>query len=160
MKYAQVDMKQVEKLDLILKGLYDIGKDSYVSIIRIIEENSIPVETRDELFRLAKRLESDNLIKPIYTRCDVSARLTSQGIDYCECNSYTYNGAAIITNNYNINVENSSSTAIVTNSSKIDVDFKEDVKIKLAKLLELMQADSSLNKEDVINKIKEFVKSL
>lgn len=133
-------MKQVEILDLLLKGLYEEGKDDYRSLAMIINKNNIPVETIDELRRLAKRLENDGLIgKPIFTRTDISARLTSYGVDYCEGDSYTYNGSAIINNTYNINIENSSDTTIVSQSEHVKINLSQsDIKNELSEIVDLV----------------------
>jgi hypothetical protein len=133
-------MKQVEILDLLLKGLYEEGKDDYRSLAMIINKNNIPVETIDELRRLAKRLENDGLIgKPIFTRTDISARLTSYGVDYCEGDSYTYSGSAIINNTYNINIENSSDTTIVSQSEHVKINLSQsDIKNELSEIVDLV----------------------
>jgi len=129
-------MKQTELLDLLLKGLYEEGKDDFRSFGMIINKYQIPIEEMDELRRLTKRLESDGLItKPIMLRSDISARLSSRGIDYCEGNSYTYSGQSLITNNYNITVENSTDTTIVNQSEDIIINKSIEIKNELQELL-------------------------
>ena len=146
-------MKQVEILDLLLKGLYEEGKDDYRSLAMIINKNNIPVETIDELRRLAKRLENDGLIgKPIFTRTDISARLTSYGVDYCEGDSYTYSGSAIINNTYNINIENSSDTTIVSQSEHVKINLSQsDIKNELSEIVDLVCLGKGI--EENANKI-------
>lgn len=148
-------MKQVEILDLLLKGLYEEGKDDYRSLAMIINKNNIPVETIDELRRLAKRLENDGLIgKPIFTRTDISARLTSSGVDYCEGDSYTYNGSAIINNTYNINIENSSDTTIVSQSEHVKINLSQsDIKNGLSEIVDFVCLDKGIeeNAKKILN---------
>lgn len=157
-------MKQTEILDLLLKGLYEKGKDRFYSLSLIINEYSIPVETHEELFRLAKRLENDGFItKPIHTRCDVSSRLSSLGIDYCEGDSYTNKGSAIINNTYTINIDNSPSAIIVAQSQEVQLDTKkEDIKQDLIELLEIANHAEDLPKksEELINKINTIINKL
>lgn len=156
-------MKQVEVLDLLLKGLYQEGKDDYRSFGMIIHKYKIEVETIDELRRLAKRLEGDGLIvKPIFTRNDISARLTSYGIDYCEGDSYTYKGSAIINNHYNINIENSSDTTIVNQSDNVKLELSNsDVINELNEIIEQIENEIPKDfQQSFIARIKNLITKL
>lgn len=158
-------MKQTEKLDLLLKGLYEEGKDDYRSLIIIISKFNIQVETIDELRRLAKRLENDGLIgKPIFTRSDISARLTSYGIDYCEGDSYSYSGSAIINNTYNINVENSNDTTIVSQSENIEIHIsKNEIESELNKIISSIFSDTNIPqniRQNLLNQINSLINKL
>ncbi|MEC5158044.1 hypothetical protein [Chryseobacterium sp. MP_3.2] len=69
-------MKQLEKLDLILKTLHT---NQNSTIEDICETQNIPLNSIDEIQILAKRLEDENYIR-------VFATITSYGIEYCEEN--------------------------------------------------------------------------
>ena len=157
-------MKQTEILDLLLKGLYEEGKDKFCSLGMIVNKYNIPINTIDELRRLAKRLESDGLVKnPIYTRSDITVYLSSYGIDYCEGDSYTYRGKAIITNHYNINIENSSDTMIVAQSENIQLNTtKAKLESELNSILEYINnSEIEVNiKYTLLNRIKTIIQEL
>lgn len=156
-------MKQVEILDLLLKGLYEEGKDVYCSFGMIIKKFDIQIQTNIELRRLAKRLVDDGLIgKPIFMRDDISARLTSYGIDYCEGDSYTYNGSAIIHNNYNIRIENSSDTTIVNQSDNVKLELSNsDFKNELSGIIEQIENEIPKDfQQSIIERIKNLIKKL
>ena len=153
-------MKQVEILDLLLKGLYQEKKDDYHSFCMIIQKYNIQVKTIDELSRLAKRLEKDSLIgKPRFTKNDISARLTSYGIDYCEGDSYTYKNSAIIHNNYNISIENSSDTTIVNQSDNVKVEIsKSDFKNELMEIVGLIETEIPKDfQQSIIDRINNLI---
>jgi hypothetical protein len=140
-----------------LKGLYEEGKDDFHSFGIIINKYGIPVQEITELSRLARRLEGDNLIaKPIVVKNDISAKLTSHGIDYCENDSYTYDGSPIINNNYNINVEKSADTTIINQSSDINVDKLNIIDTELNKIISYIENNEAIQKEtreELIKKI-------
>ncbi len=113
-------MKQSEKLDLILKGLYEHKDDGLLwSIEGICELYAIPFEPYDEIRRLAHRLQDEKLIRAQFTKSDTSAQLTSYGIEYVEEDSFSNKGHSIITNTYNIS--NSPNASIVTHSTNVTI---------------------------------------
>ena len=115
-------MKQSEKLDLLLRGLYSL-KDhrGYKLMSEIVKQNELPI-LHQEIFTLAKRLQSDNYIDATFVMGgDCFAQINSYGIEYCEEDSYSYKGNSIITNNYNITVENSPNTNIVSQSTQVNI---------------------------------------
>lgn len=158
-------MKQIEKLDLLLKGLYEEGKDDYFSLGIINNKLKIQIETIEELRRLAKRLENDGLIgNTFFTRNDISARLTSYGIDYCESDSYSYSGSAIINNTYNINVENSSDTTIVSQSENIEIHIsKNEIESELNKIIKSILSETNILhniQQNLVNQINSLINKL
>jgi len=158
-------MKQSEKLDLILKGLYDY-KDTgkYHSLIGVCNAINIPLAL-EEWNRLAHRLKDDGYVRTIFNYDDCMLQLTTYGIDYCEQDSYTYSGNAIITNTYNINVENSSNINIVSQSTdvKITLETKNEadkkIELLLKKLSELTEIDNDL-KTDIFDCVKDIQNKL
>ncbi len=115
-------MKQSEKLDLILRFLYDRKFDGYhYNLSGILEENGIN-SNLDEAFALGKRLERDGLIEGFGTEeGGMSVCLTTDGIDYIENDSYSNKGHSIITNHYNYSISDSNNTNIVHDSSNISI---------------------------------------
>lgn len=115
-------MKQSEKLDLILKFLYEKKFDGfYYDLPGILLDHGIKVNF-DEGFALGKRLETDGLVKAIGTKDGMSVTLTTHGVDYIESDSYTFRGHSIITNHYNISVTDSTNTSIIQNSSNTTIN--------------------------------------
>lgn len=96
-------MKQKEKLDLILKRLYQNRhtKNSYLSIYAILQELCI-YESDEEARTLATRLKDDHMVDAISTRGGVELKITSYGIDYCEEDSYSHAGIPAVALNYTI----------------------------------------------------------
>jgi len=136
-------MKQKEKLDLILRNLYQYKYDGFHhSIYQACLDENLQVVHVDEIKTLAHRLDDDGLIYATHMMNDSQAKLTSQGIEYCEEDSYTYSEKSLITNNYNIKVDNSvnvldsSNVNVVTRSKNVNIN--QEVK------------------NEIISKIKEF----
>jgi hypothetical protein len=115
-------MKQSEKLDLILRGLYKHKDDGqWWSVKEILQSCNLPTNA-EETRRLAQRLKEDNYISaPGYHLDDVFCKITTYGIEYCEESSYTYTGHSLITNNYNISIEDSHNVSVVSNSEEVRV---------------------------------------
>lgn len=158
-------MKQAEKLDLILKFLYEKRFDGGdYDIPEILLGYGINVNF-EEGFALGKRLESDGLVKVIETKVGMAACLTTHGVDYIENDSYTYRGHSVTTNNYNISVSGSTNTNIVQSSSNVSIsqtgnDLDEIIKEIVAKLdSETIEAQKLNDILDCLNEIKESVKN-
>jgi len=127
-------VKQSEKLDLILKGLYELKHDGkYYSLTWLLQNDGIETNF-DELFSLGKKLEADGLIKFNGRHDDVMACITAVGIEYVEEDSYSFKGKSITTNNYNITIQGHGNVVglgniennIIANTIKFtDVDLKE-----------------------------------
>lgn len=113
-------MKQSEKLDIILRYLYerkDDGKE--YSITDILTGSGIDTN-QTELARLAEHLEKDKYITLNNLSSKLKkARITSKGITYAEGDSYTYKGNNIV-NHYNI--VNSPQANIVVNSNQVTIN--------------------------------------
>lgn len=165
-KLNKTIMKQSEKLDLILKGLYefkDTGK--HYSIVAICNEMNIPLAV-DEWNRLAHRLENDGYVKTIFFHNDCSLQLTTHGIDYCEEDSYTYSGNAIMNNQYNISVINSPNSNIVNQSSNVTITQNiNEANQAIEKIRETISIDSTIEKFksaeilECLNEIQECLKN-
>lgn len=123
-------MKQSEKMDLLLKELYKYKHDGkFYSLAGFCHELGISYEPYNELVTLGHRLKSDGYIDVTFYPDAPYAKLNSYGIEYCEEDSYTYHGKAIINNNYNI-IKNSPNAAIMAHSphSSIKINDGEDIK--------------------------------
>lgn len=108
-------MKQREKLDYILRALYERRTEQgFIEIEKIcsdIDENI----SSSEIGELVERLKNQGLINAIFTSGNSSAKLTSEGIEYCEGDSFsewknsqhspsTVNVFGTVVNGSNINV--------------------------------------------------------
>jgi hypothetical protein len=115
-------MKQSEKLDLVLRGLYEHKDDGlYWPISDFLKAIGFQPKF-EELWRLAIRLRDDNYVQdPISDVQDVLCKITSYGIEYCEESSYTYVGKSIITNNYNISIGENKNLSVVSDSQNVSV---------------------------------------
>lgn len=91
-------MRPTEKLDLILKELYKFRhKDDYFSLDIVIRSARIPLTEDAELKVMATLLAKDSLIEFKDLDFEITARITFDGILFCEKNSYAYPGYPIIT---------------------------------------------------------------
>lgn len=153
-------MKQSEKLDIILKELYKYKFDGkYHDIGLLLTNLNIDFEPYNELGMLGKRLETDGLIKTIWTRQGPSACLSSKGIEYCEETSYS-NSNAIINNNYNISLQNSNNSNIITSSNNITINYNykqiEEVINKIKKGIINEETLDENSKTDLIECVEEL----
>lgn len=155
-------MKQSEKLDLILKALYNWKNDGkYYSISWICETHKIPIDSVLELNKLGHRLKDDGYINTMFTHNDCKAELTTYGIEYCEEDSYSYSGHSIINNNYSISIVNSPNSNIVSQSSNVTItqNFSQASEA-VEKIREAVATDNSIDKEqaseilDCLNEIQ------
>lgn len=158
-------MKQSEKLDLLLKGLYELkNKGKYYSLEYISQQQNIPIDSFMELHGLAHRLKDDNLINTIFSHNDISAELNTYGIEYCEEDSYSYKGNAIILNTYNIKIENSSDTTIVSQSENVKIETKnEEIKSELVEVINIIKFDNNITPDKqqiLIDKINNSISKL
>jgi hypothetical protein len=158
-------MKQTEKLDILLRCLYKFKHDGqYHSIQTILSEEGIEVN-REEAYSLCKRLDSEGMIEMVSTKDDVSAEITSYGIEYCEGDSFTYSGSAIINNNYQITVTNSPGSNIVNQSSNVKINTQiNNISELLDKILAAIENDKTIDSKkklelsELTNEIKNNLK--
>lgn len=154
-------MKQHEKLDLILKALYHYKHDGkFYSLISLCNTNDIPIVNEAELKMLAHRLKEDGYINASFTKGDTRVSLTTHGIDYCENNSYTYNGKSLINNNYNLTISNSPNANIVSGSTNVSIQITNysEIKNKINEIKEAIQNSKELtqdNRQDLVECLDE-----
>lgn len=145
-------MKQLEKLDLILKFLYEKKFDGYYyDLPEILLDYGIEVNL-DEGFALGKRLERDGLVKAIEAKSGMSVTLTTEGIDYIENDSYSNHGHSVISNHYNISITDSINTSIVQNSTNTTISQATSLADEIInKILNELSKDniSSVQFEDI-----------
>lgn len=113
-------MKQTEKLDLILKGLYK-DPEHYHSLKGILLDAGEGA-TVDEIHQLGQKLKSDGYMLFWGGPDDVAGQITINGKIYVEGDSYTYRGRAIISNHYNISIVNSPNANLVNQSRGVSID--------------------------------------
>ena len=151
-------MKQSEKLDLLLRELYNYKFDGHVySLKEICQEKNLPIEPYNEVRTLAHRLIDDRFITGNFTMDDCVAEITSYGVEYCEENSYTYRGHSIITNNYSISISNSPNANIVSNSSEVNIIITNhaEIKNKISQIKDEISSLSHESKEDLLQCLEE-----
>jgi low affinity Fe/Cu permease len=160
-------MKQLEKLDLILRELYKYKNNGgYYSIKDICEEANIPIDSDLEINKLAHRLKDDGLIEPLFTFNDASATLSSYGIDYCEGDSYSYSGHSVITNNYSVSIVNSPNSNIINQSSNTQINQNiSNINETIESIREHITSDTTIEKTkaseilECLNEIQEAIKN-
>jgi hypothetical protein len=154
-------MRHTEKFDLILRALYNLRAErGDIYLQEICTSQNIPLASRDELYSIAERLEHDGYIKCIRISAGIYATLTSRGIEYCEENSYSYQGSSIISNSYNFNIINSPNANIVSTSSNtsIHITSHSEIKNKINELKEHISTNSDITsnqKSDILECIEE-----
>ncbi len=149
-------MKQSEKLDIILRYLYDRRDDRReYNIADILAE--CKVETNHtETSRLAFMLrESKYIDLNQLSSTLMKARITSKGISYCEEDSYSHKGQGVVNN---ISIINSSQASIVVNSSQVEINqtTQDNAKKIIHQIRDAVSVDQSL----VIKKQKEILECL
>lgn len=139
-------MKQTEKLDLILKKLYEFGFDGkYHSIVEILSDSGVQA-TRGEVYALIERLDSEGLVKMTSTKDTIYADITSYGVQYCEDDSFTHRGIALINNNYDIKIENSPGANIVNQSTNVSITNQiNEIRNILEKLKQTIDEDMTVS---------------
>jgi len=116
-------MKQSEKLDVILRYLYERRNvRGEFSIAEILKESNIEADD-NEIGRLANQLKTDKLIElNVLSQKLKKAKITSKGITYCEEDSHAKKGESIV-NNYNI--VNSPQANLVVHSSQVTINQQQ-----------------------------------
>ncbi|WP_375437412.1 hypothetical protein [uncultured Hymenobacter sp.] len=154
-------MKHAEKLDAILRELYDRGSDKKDQMLnQICEAKNIPLKSRDELYAIADRLEKDGYVVCQRISAGIYATLTSHGIEYCEEDSYAYKGHAIVTNQYNLSITNSPNANIVSasTSTNIQITSHGEIKNKISELKKRISTNNDITnnqKADILECIEE-----
>ncbi len=120
-------MKQSEKLDLILRHIYNFRFDKkFHAVPNVCKAIGVPVEVPVETNMLAKRLKDNGYVRTVEYGDRIDIKITSEGIDYCEHDSYSFKGHSIVTNNYNIT--GSPNANIITDSNGVNIKAdKEDI---------------------------------
>jgi hypothetical protein len=150
-------MKQTEKLDAILKFLYQNrfnGKHYLVDCI--MDELNIFYNGKEEAAELGKRLASDGFVdsNPISSG-RILVTINTHGIDYCEGSSYSFKNISLISNNYNIN--NSPNSNIISQSENVSItqDFG-NINKTVDKIIDIIQKDKTVE----VKKINEILECL
>jgi predicted nucleotide-binding protein len=77
-------MKESEKRQLLLRGLYELKDETYMyPLTPILESNGIQ-PSYDEVHRIAKRLDEAGLAEIMYSSPDLLGRINSRGIEEIE----------------------------------------------------------------------------
>lgn len=140
-------MKQSEKLDIILRYLYERRDDRrQYNIADILLESKVTTnhtETNRLAFQLRdlKYIDLNQLSSSL-----MKANITSKGIAYCEEDSFSRKGQSVV-NNYNI--INSSNANIVVNSSQVEINQTTQDKAKkiINKIRDAVGNDQSVKLE-------------
>lgn len=157
-------MKQSEKLDLILRGLYQHRDEGIWGIDEILQSYGLSI-SNEEIWRLAHRLKDDGYIDgPYIGDGKPTCRINTYGIEYCEESSYTYKGESLITNNY-FSITDSPNAAIVNNSQNvlININNYREVKEKIAELKGAINSNGEIDmprKQDILGCLEEMESSV
>ncbi len=160
-------MKQSEKLDLILKTLYNSRNNvEYSNLTETINKSGITTSGEIEHDTLISRLISDKLVEGnLFEEGGGFLKITSRGIDYVEEDSYTLKGSPITNNYYNTNISNSLGVSVVNSSNNVHVNISNigDIREKIEDLVKAIQVSSIITKEqktEMIECIDEIKTSL
>lgn len=141
-------MKQFEKLDLILKKLYELRHERNNLALDAIMQDLNIYESEEERRRLAERLESDGLANVYKTGAIV---ITHPGIKYCEENSYSQPGKSLTSFNFNISGDISGSNIMMTAGNishvKQSIKQKNESSEIIRKIKEIALANNEIEKE-------------
>lgn len=145
-------MKQSEKLDLILKRLYDLRNERNKLTLKAIMQNLSIYESDEEMHRLADRLKFDGLANVnIIAAGRVLIQIKSHGIEYCEENSYSQPGMSLTSFNFNINGDISGSNIMMTAGNishvKQSIKQKNESSEIIRKIKELTLANNEIENE-------------
>ncbi|HMR20075.1 MAG TPA: hypothetical protein PKA53_12310 [Sphingobacterium sp.] len=148
-------MRQTEKLDLIMHGLYKRYLSGHQSkdVESLISEINLSLNP-GELKILLYRLQSDGLIKVSSTKQATFAEIGSLGIEYCEENSYSYPGNPIFINNSDskmqeiVDILNQLFSAIQV-SSEIAEEQLEEISNKISSVKD--------NKSPIFGAVKDII---
>ncbi|KKO89690.1 hypothetical protein AAW12_18995 [Sphingobacterium sp. Ag1] len=146
-------MKQSEKLDLILKTLYNSrSNEEYSDLTETIDKSGITTVGEIENDTLISRLITDKLVEGnLFEEGGGFIKITSRGIDYVEEDSYSLKGSPITNNNYyNTNISNSSGGVSVVNSSNnvhVNISNIGDIRNKIEDLVKAIQVSSIIAEE-------------
>lgn len=114
-------MKQVEKLDILLKELYKHrSSNQYVDPEEIYDSLNIEISENEQIL-IIERLRELGLIKTFSTKDGNGAKITSSGIEYCEEDSFSEKGSPVITNNYQYSIHHSPNSNIVSHSTGVNI---------------------------------------
>jgi len=137
-------MKQQEKLDLILRALYEKRDDGYLYPIEMLmKENDIPFSGQREINRLEQRLIDERLVRHQFNAgSPYRHTISGLGVDFVENNSFTSALNKSILNTTNVLVVNSPNTSVKTANKVVlntfdPQEFRRQFELIIAKLSEL-----------------------
>ena len=141
-------MKQVEKLDRILRYLYERRFDGKMYLLQnIVAEISLPVEGKNEIIMLGKRLKDDHVVDAIPLSLGrLHMKINTYGVDYCEERSYESASQPLV--HTTINITNSQHVALNSNSAGATASSNGKGSILADRIMEEGQKDASLTPED------------
>ena len=153
-------MKQVEKLDRILRYLYERRNDgNRHPLHKIVEETRLPVEGNGEIIRLGKRLMEDGLTDAIQLSMGrFMLRLNSHGVDYCEGHSFESASEPLVQPT-TINIMNSQYVSLNSHSAGATASNSGNGAELAARILQEARKDGSLTHEE-ITRLEELLKSI
>lgn len=158
-------MKQSEKLDLILKKLYEYRNDQTALTVQAVMESLGIYETKIEAERLKSRLEEDKLIDvDKYMGFVDTVKINSRGIEYCEETSFTDKNKSIVNMHFSGNFHNSNlmTAASSINYSSQSIGATDEITDLIQRIREALRQEAKQEEQedlteyiqDVENKIK------
>lgn len=137
-------MKQIEKLDFILRALYETSNKTG-EVVQLFKEKGIEMSL-DDAHRLGRRLADAGYVKFVPTRDSAWVDLKSEGIEFIEGDSFTHKGHSAVTNNYAI--FNSPNANIINQSNHVSITQSIDsIKQTIDRLKEEINKEQSISAE-------------
>ncbi len=99
-------MKESEKLDIILRGLYEYRSSDYYNTPHYF----LPDLTMQDEIRLARWLLNEEMVQGTITQDGARLSITSIGVMYCEGNSMSHPGSPVTLITYVQNINSPGST--------------------------------------------------
>ncbi|WP_143375080.1 hypothetical protein [Flavobacterium zepuense] len=90
-------MERLTIADLILKELYEFHREEFCSLTKVLVSAHIFTKGNNDLLMVVRQLESENFVELKGPDYNPLAKLTAEGILFCENSSYTYPNYPIIT---------------------------------------------------------------
>ncbi|GAB4022511.1 hypothetical protein GCM10028808_70370 [Spirosoma migulaei] len=140
-------MKQIEKLDLILKSLYEKPGQGG-EVVQLLKEKGVDV-TLDDAHILGRRLADAGFVKFYPTRDSALVDIKSEGIEFVEGDSFTHKGHSVISNTYNNTIVNSPNANLINQSSNTNITQNTgSLQQTFERIREELSNDSSISSQE------------
>lgn len=159
-------MKQSEKLDIILKELYEKRDERKPVLINELVKSAGLEVSQQELIRLCRKLKEDHYIAlQEVSNTRMMGRITAEGISYCEEDSYSQKGQSVLNVTHNYTITGSPQANIVINSSQVTINQsqEQDASGIIEEIRQVMERDGAIDfalKEEIAECLDEIKLSI